>query len=253
MVDGDGHPINALAGFLGMLARVYAEEKARGIFVAWDTLGHKTYRDELWPSYQGGRVFDREIVVQLRVLPAFCHEFGCAVGKEGGYEADDLMASAALAEVAQGGTCLLYTSDKDSYQLVCDEITVISPQRGTRELARIGTREVVERLGVLPIQVPDFKALSGDASDKIPGVRGIGPKAASSLLLKHGTLDQVVEALGNPEWADLARMFREVATMRPNAKVSVSSSPDMSHAQNVLKHIRESGIAYFAKSKGITL
>src|SRR5262249_24527706 len=150
---------------------VWRAEQPRGVFVAWDTLGVPTYRHELWPRYQSGRVFDDEILQQLDLLPPLCAAFGFGVGKAEGFEADDLMAAGALAEVSAGGRCLLLTSDRDSYQLVSEDVTVLSPRRGVRELDRIGPLQVVERMGVLPEQVPDFKALSGDSSDVIPGAR----------------------------------------------------------------------------------
>ncbi|MGI8923751.1 MAG: 5'-3' exonuclease [Fimbriimonadales bacterium] len=183
VLGADGKPINAIIGFFGMLLRVWEEEKPRGVFVAWDTLGVDTYRNKLWPPYQTGRVFDGEIVQQLDIFPALCREFGFGVCKSAGYEADDLMAAAACREVADGGTCLLYTTDRDAYQLVSQHVTILAPRPRTRELDRIGPLQVVERLGVLPEQVPDFKALSGDPSDKIPGARGVGPKSAATLLL----------------------------------------------------------------------
>lgn len=239
-----GRAINAIVGFFSMLSRIWSEEEARAIFVAWDTLGVDTYRNRLWPPYQGGRVFEAEIVEQLNLLPDLCRAFGCGVGKAAGYEADDIMASAAVAEVAGGGSAYLFTTDRDAYQLVCDEITVLAPQRGTRELLRIGPRQVVERMGVLPMQVPDFKALSGDSSDKIPGVRGIGPKAASSLLLRHGTLDQVVEMWGDTPDSQLALMFREVVTMHLDVPVVLpEGAPDWVGGAGALREIGAVGLA----------
>ncbi len=219
-----GAPINAFVGFIGMLARIWGEEQPRGVFVAWDTLGVETYRNKLWPPYQGGRVFDKEIVDQLNLLPSFCEAFGFGVGKKAGYEADDLMASAALAEVDRGGTALLLTTDKDSYQLVSESVTVLSPKRGTRILDRIGLHQVVQIFGVLPEQVPDFKALAGDSSDKIPGIKGVGPMAASAMLLKYGTLEGVLAAWDRPADAEKAMMFRDVATMRPEVEVVLPES-----------------------------
>jgi DNA polymerase-1 len=221
----NGQVINSFVGFFSMLARIYQEETPRGIFVAWDTLGVDTYRNKLWPAYQTGRIFERKIVQQLDLFPTLCEAFDLGVGKAAGYEADDLMAAAAVAEVARGGTCLLLTTDKDSYQLVNESVMVLSPKRGTRELERIGPREVVERMGVLPEQVPCFKALSGDSSDKIPGVKGIGPKSAASLLLKHGSLEAVVEEWDNATDAKLALMFLDVVTMRPDVPVVLPSGP----------------------------
>jgi DNA polymerase-1 len=225
MVGAGGRPINAIVGFFGILMRVYREETPRGIFVGWDTYPYETYRNELWPDYQTGRVFDDAIREQLKVLPELCKLCGIGVGAQTGFEADDMCASATSVEVAQGGGCLLLTTDKDYYQLVSDQVTVLSPVRGTPVLERIGPMQVVEKFGVLPQQVPDFKALSGDSSDKIPGIRGIGPKAASALLLKHGTLERAVESWTNQAEIDLALKFKRVTTMQSSGHVDLPIAP----------------------------
>lgn len=217
----DGRAINAIVGFFGMLGNLWLAESPRAIFVAWDTLGEPTYRHQLWPAYQGGRVFDAEILDQLEALPELCVAAGCGVGKAGGYEADDLMAAAARQEVEVGGTCLLLTSDRDAYQLVSDAVTVLTPRRGVSEMDRIGPAEVVQRFGVLPEQVPDFKALAGDSSDRIPGARGIGPKTAASLLLQHGDLEGVLEHIKRPVESELILKFREIVQMRPDVPVTL--------------------------------
>jgi len=225
VVGADGTPINAIVGWVSMLQRVWTEERPRAVFVAWDTLGVDTYRNRLWPPYQTGRVFEPSIVRQLGLLPTICEAFGFGVGKAVGYEADDLLASAALAEVRHGGTCLLYTADRDAYQLVSDAITVLAPKRGTRVLDRIDPVEVVRRLGVLPEQVIDFKALAGDASDKIPGIRGVGPKSAASLLLQYGTLEGVLARWSRPEDVEHVRLFRQVVQMQADAPVALPGGP----------------------------
>ncbi len=243
VVGEGGQVINAVVGFFGMLIRIWAEEQPRGVFVAWDTLGVKTYRDDLWPAYQGGRVFEPEIKRQLGILPDLCRAFRFGVGKQAGYEADDLMAAACRKELSGGGTSLLLTTDRDAYQLVSEQTTVLAPRRGTRELDRIGPREVVERLGVLPEQVPDFKALSGDSSDKIPGIQGIGPKSAAALLLRHGSLEGVV-AGWSTKVADLALMFREVVTMRPDVPVELpDAGPDWESGSAALRLLGANALA----------
>src|ERR687883_460369 len=189
-----GRPINAIVGWTNMVLYLWDTEQPRALFAAWDTLGVETYRHKLWPDYQAGRVFDRAILEQLDVLPEVAAAFGFGVGKLAGYEADDFMAAAARAETRRGGHSLLLTTDRDAYQLVSDSVTVLAPRAGVRDLMRIGPEEVVQRMGVLPEQIPDFKALAGDASDNIPGAKGIGPKAAASLLLQYGTLEAVLEA-----------------------------------------------------------
>jgi DNA polymerase-1 len=219
-----GEPINAISGFFGMLAGVWRSEQARGVFVAWDTLGVETYRNRLWPDYQGGRVFEPEIVRQLGLLPGLCAACGFGVGQEAGFEADDLIAAAVAAELKRGGTCLLLTTDRDAYQLVSERVTVLNPRRGATDVERIGPGEVEERLGVPPALVPDFKALSGDSSDKIPGLKGVGPKTAAALLREHGTLERVLQARQNPDDTTLALMFRDVVRLRPKVAVRLPRS-----------------------------
>jgi DNA polymerase I len=219
-----GRTINSVVGWTNMMLTVWDAEAPRGVFVAWDTLDSPTYRHALWPTYQGGRVFDRALLEQLEVLPMVAAAFGFGVGKATGYEADDLMAAAAIAETARGGTSLLLTTDRDAYQLVNDSVMVLAPKTGVRDLMRIGSAEVVERFGVLPEQVPDFKALAGDASDNIPGAKGVGPRSAAALLLKHGTLDDVIAAWGDGlsrDQAERLRTFREVVKMRPEVPVEL--------------------------------
>src|SRR5438067_13105920 len=230
--SADGkRPINAIVGWTNMLLTVWEAEQPRSIFVAWDTLFVDTYRHKLLPTYQGGRVFDDAIVKQLGWLPALAAAFGFGNGKRAGYEADDFMAAAAIAETKRGGHSLLLTTDRDAYQLVSDSVTVLAPRAGVRDLMRIGPQQVVERLGVLPEQVPDYKALAGDASDNIPGAKGIGPKAASSLLLKYGTLEAVLEARAETMSASLAdqlRLFKQVGSMQGDVAVELpkTAPPD---------------------------
>ncbi|HEX8967232.1 MAG TPA: 5'-3' exonuclease [Chloroflexota bacterium] len=227
----DGRPINAIIGWTNMLVTLWESEQPRSIFVAWDTLGVETYRHKLWPTYQAGRVFDEAIVTQLDLLPSLATAFGFGVGKGAGYEADDFMAAAAHAETRRGGRSLLLTTDRDAYQLVSDSVTVLAPRSGVRDLVRIGPHQVVERLGVLPEQVPDFKALAGDSSDNIPGARGIGPKAAAALLLKYGTLEAAIEARPDtisPSLGQQLLTFKHIVSMQADVEVELprSAPPD---------------------------
>ncbi|MBS1721436.1 MAG: 5'-3' exonuclease [Armatimonadetes bacterium] len=240
----NGEPINAIVGFVNTMVFAFNRERPRGIFVAWDTLGVETYRNKLWPAYQSGRDFDPEIVAQLGQLPDLCRAFKFGVAKHAGYEADDLMASAAHQEVAAGGTCLLMTTDRDSYQLVSDSVTVISPQKGTPEPARITPEAVMERMGVRPDQVRDFKAISGDSSDKIPGAKGIGPVGAAALIKEHGNLEGVLKHWGTHPEAEKLRMFYEVVTMRPDVTVDLPSrAPDWVSGADALRQLGASNLA----------
>jgi DNA polymerase-1 len=247
VVSPPGVPINAIVGFFGMLANIWQKERPGAIFVAWDTLGVQTYRDELWPSYQGGRVFDEAICMQLNMLEQACRHFQFGVAKMGGYEADDLIASAVKLATASGRACLIYSTDKDNYQLVSEAVTVISPVRGGREPERITPLEVVQKFGVLPDQVPAFKALSGDSSDKIPGIKGIGPKGAADLLLRHGSLENVISSWPE-ELQKRALLFLKVVTMRTDAPVDLPTEGPNWEAGSVA--VRELGAERLATRLG---
>jgi DNA polymerase-1 len=244
----NGRPINAIVGWTNMLLTVWDAEQPRSIFVAWDTLGVDTYRHKLLPTYQGGRVFDDAIVKQLDWLPAVSAAFGFGNGKRAGYEADDFMAAAAFAETKRGGQSLLLTTDRDAYQLVSDTVTVLAPRSGVRDLMRIGLQQVVERMGVLPEQVADYKALAGDASDKIPGARGIGPKAAAALLLKYGTLEATLAARTDtipPDVAEQLLSFKHIVNMQADVEVELpeTAPPNWAKAAAELNRLGASNLA----------
>ena len=147
----------------------------------------------MFPAYQSGREFDDDLIEQLNVLPEFVAACGFANAKAPGYEADDFLAAAVAAEERAGGSALVASGDRDSFQLASPAHTILYPSRGG-EIARIGPEEVRQRYGVDPKQVPDFIALRGDPSDKLPGAAGVGPKRAAQLVQRYGTLDGVLDA-----------------------------------------------------------
>ena len=213
-------------GFAVMALGLWRAERPRAVLTCWDTLTIPTYRHEEWPEYQSGREFDPEILEQLDRMPELCEAFGFAWAKAPGYEADDLLATAARLETEAGGTALVVTSDRDAYQLVSDAVTVLSPRTGGYAPDRVDRAEVVERYGVEPEQVPDFIALRGDPSDKIPGAKGIGAKGAAELLERYATLEGIAEAADEltPRQAEAVRderlaVFRRVATMDRRAPI----------------------------------
>ena len=211
----DGGPANALIGFTDMLIRLWREEQPRTVLVAWDSLDVPTYRHEALETYQSGRVFEDELLEQLGLLPGLVGSTGFAYAKAPGYEADDFLAAAAAQEEEAGGTALVATSDRDAFQLVTDRVTVLQPAKGGP--ARIGPAEVRERYGVEPAQVPDFIALRGDPSDKIPGARGIGTKRGAELLAQYGSLDAMLREGRFASEADALRLYRRIATMDRDA------------------------------------
>ena len=212
-----GRPINAMHGFAVMLLALVRTEQPRGVLACWDTLGVPTYRGELWPEYQSGREFDPEIVEQLDRLPGLVEAFGFAAAKAAGYEADDLLAAAVRAEGEAGGTALVVTSDRDAYQLVTEAVTVLAPRSGAYAPDRIDPAEVVERYGVRPEQVPDFIALRGDPSDKLPGAPGVGALSAAALLRRYGSLAAILKAGRFARQAEDLRLYRAIAAMDKKA------------------------------------
>jgi len=208
----DGGPGNALIGFTNMLLRLWQEERPRTVLVAWDTLDVPTYRHTALESYQSGRVFDAELLEQLDLLPSLAASAGFAYAKEPGYEADDFLAAAVSREEAAGGEALVATSDRDAFQLASATTTILQPVRGAAP-ARIGPVEVRERYGVDPPQVPDFIALRGDPSDRIPGARGIGEKRAADLLNQFASLEAMLVDGRFEAEADALRLYRRIATM----------------------------------------
>jgi DNA polymerase-1 len=217
--DGAGRPANMLVGFANMLVNLTEAERPRTVLACFDTLTNSTYRNELLPGYQGGRVFAPELVEQLDRLPEIVSAFGFGVAKEAGYEADDFLAAGVQAETARGGCSLVVTSDRDSFQLVSDSVTILLPRRGVSELERVGPAEVKERYGVEPAQVPDFIALRGDPSDRIPGAAGVGPAKAAQVLHEHGSLEAALAAGRFAAQADDLRLYRQVATLQADAPI----------------------------------
>jgi DNA polymerase-1 len=214
---GDGNPANMIVGFANMLIRAWEAEEPRTVFVAFDTLTVPTYRHELLPTYQSGREFPRDLTDQLDRLPELVGALGFPWGKEAGYEADDFLAAAVASEEKKKGKALVLTNDRDLFQLASVRTTILHPTRGVSELQRVGPAEVRERYGVEPEQVPDFIALRGDPSDRIPGAPGIGPGRAAAIVKKHGSLEAALTDGGFPTIADRLREYRRIAEVQRDA------------------------------------
>jgi len=212
-----GRPSNALVGFSNFLIRLWESEEPRAVLVGWDSLETPTYRHELFEGYQAGRVFDEALLEQLDVLPELVRAVGFGAAKAPGYEADDFLAAAVRSEERRKGTAVVVTSDRDSFQLASDRTTILQPTRGVSELARVGPAEVRERYGVEPAQVPDFIALRGDPSDKLPGAKGVGPKTAADLLRRYGSLEAALDDGRFSAQAEELRVYKRMATLDPDA------------------------------------
>jgi DNA polymerase-1 len=213
----DGGPGAALVGFTNMLIGLWDAEQPRAVAVGWDTLEVPTYRHEAFAAYQSGREFDDALLNQLAILPELVKALGFTVGKAPGFEADDFLAAAVRAEEKRGGTVLVATSDRDAFQLASEHTTLLMPIRGISQLARVGPAEVRERYGVDPAQVPDFIALRGDPSDKLPGAPKVGPKTAADILAQYGSLEAALEAGRFSSLQKELRLYRRIATLDASA------------------------------------
>jgi DNA polymerase-1 len=235
-------PAGAIVGFANFLLRLYEAENPRAVVVGWDTLNAPTYRNRALPTYQSGRKFDRELVEQLEMLPLFVAACGFACAKAPGYEADDFLAAAVAREEKRGGITIVATGDRDAFQLASQRTTIVQPGGGG-EMVRIGPTEVLERYGVEPQQVPDFVALRGDPSDKIPGAPGVGPKGAAAVLRKYRSLDAALKDGCFPALADKLRLYRSVATMDKaaplpalrNQKPTWRKAADLAHQWELMR------------------
>jgi DNA polymerase-1 len=229
---------NAVVGFTNFVLRLWEMEEPRAVFVGWDTLTVPTYRHEALEVYQSGREFDDSLLRQLDLLPELVAALGFAYGKAPGYEADDFLAAAVRSEEKRrGGRAVVVTSDRDSFQLVSDKTTVVTPVRGVTELARIGPDEVRDRYGVDPEQVPDFIALRGDPSDRIPGAKGVGPKTAATILKQYGSLEAALEAGRFPQQQEDLLLYRRIATLDASAPLPPlkDQSPTWAEASSLFR------------------
>jgi 5'-3' exonuclease len=208
----NGRPAGAIVGFANFLIKLYLGESPRAVLVGWDTLDSPNHRQLAFAPYQSGREFDDELLEQLNILPELVEACGFANAKATGYEADDFLAAAVAQEEKRGRSVIVASGDRDAFQLASNLATIVYPVRAG-EMARIGPTEVRERYGVEPKQVPDFIALRGDPSDKIPGAKGVGPSTAASLLRKYGSLEKALADGRFAAQAEELRLYRKIAKM----------------------------------------
>jgi DNA polymerase-1 len=189
-----GLPTNALYGFTSMVLKLLDSEEEVGIGVVWDS-GKPAFRMEIFPEYKAHRsAMPEELKVQLDHLDEILEAMNIPAIRAEGFEADDALATLSK-RVPEDVELFIVTGDQDAMQLVDGRVKVLRTTRGVSETRTYGREEVIEEYGVTPEQIPDYKALVGDPSDNIPGVRGIGPKGAASLLQEFGCVAGLYENL----------------------------------------------------------
>ncbi len=188
-----GLTTNAVYGFTAMLINLLRDEQPSHIAAAFD-VSRQTFRLEKYPEYKAGRSatpdeFRGQIDITKEVLGAL----GITVLAEPGFEADDVLATLATQAEDAGYRVLVVTGDRDSLQLVSDDVTVLYPRKGVSELTRFTPEAVLEKYGLTPQQYPDFAALRGDPSDNLPGIPGVGEKTATKWIAEYGSLQALVD------------------------------------------------------------
>jgi DNA polymerase-1 len=194
ITTSSGLPTNALYGFTSMVLKLLDSEEEVGIGVVWDG-GLPAFRMEIFPEYKANRSsMPEELRVQLDHLDEILEAMNIPAIRAEGFEADDALATLSK-RVPEDVELFIVTGDQDAMQLVDGRVKVLRTTRGVSETKAYGREEVIGDYGVTPEQIPDYKALVGDPSDNIPGVRGIGPKGAASLLREFGSIEGVYENL----------------------------------------------------------
>ena len=194
----DGTPTNAVYGFLAILRRLLDEVKPEALCVAFD-LKEPTFRHRAYEGYKAQRrPMPEELAAQMPVLKDVLDAMGVRRYEMPGYEADDILGTAASVCEKQGWQCTVVTGDKDSLQLISDRTTVcnVKTAKGQTESILYTPERFAEEYGFTPEKMVDLKALMGDSSDNIPGVPGIGEKTAMELVRRYGSIEQIYADLG---------------------------------------------------------
>ncbi len=219
-----GEPTGALYGFLRMLLHVLREEKPDYIMIAFDKKA-PTLRHEIFAEYKAQRPkMPDELSVQFETIHEILSAFGIPVLEKEGYEADDLIATVAKKAEENNIETVVISGDMDLTQLIKENIRVKLTRKGVTKLEEYTREKLKKDFGIFPEQIPDYKALRGDPSDNIKGVKGIGPKTAAKLLEKYGTVEKLVQEDNTSkiiENKDLILENKKLCTLYYNVPVEI--------------------------------
>jgi DNA polymerase-1 len=248
-----GVPTNAIFGFASMLVKILTDYGPKSTVVVWDA--GSSGRKEVYSEYKAQRSSRPDLLKeQWPALEPLVDAFGYRNLKVDGYEADDVIAS--IAEVAKTQDppieVMVVTGDRDAYQLVDEQVRIMTTSRGITDTKVYDRQGVIDRYGIPPELVPDFIGLKGDTSDNIPGVPGIGDKTAADLLQRFGTLERVLDSIDEISGAkrkenltnhsEDARVSKHLATAKRDIPLDgldvaelVSQPPDRSRLREVFR------------------
>lgn len=256
----DGTPTGGVFGFASIAIEVIKQLEPDYVAVAWDIRGTSTTkRSEIYPEYKAGRTKPPDdFYAQMPILHALLESFGWPLYELKDYEADDIMGTFAAEATEKGVETCIVTGDYDMLQLISDTVSVYITKKGS-ELLHFDDQAFVEKYGVHVDQFVDYKALVGDSSDNIPGVRKIGPKAAQKLLAEYHTLDGIYQHLDELKGAqkqyleddkDNAYLSRQLARIFCDAPVKLDwdeADVNNTNLANVASKLNE--LAFHSLSK----
>lgn len=224
LTSPDGTPTNAIHGFTNMMIRILIDMKPDFLIVAFD-LPAPNFRQQIYTQYQEKRPeMVGNLSEQIPIVHTLLDHLKIPYFEIGGFEADDCIGTLAKQATSNKGgvETVIVTGDRDMLQLINESVRVCVPVKGLSETKTYDIKLIEEEFGVKPSQWVDVKALKGDASDNYPGVAGIGPKTASDLIAKYGTLENVYKHLGEisentakklAEGAESAGLGKKLATI----------------------------------------
>lgn len=235
---------NAVYGFINILNKLITSEQPDGVAVAFD-VKVPTFRHKHYSEYKAGRKpMPEELREQIPLLKQWLTLYGYHVLEAPGFEADDILGTLAESAQKSGNTCVIATGDRDSLQLISDNVKVLlsSTKAGKPEIVTFDKAALFEKYGLTPNQMIELKALMGDASDHIPGVAGIGEKTATDLIIRFSSVEGVYANLDSPDikpsvkakleaGKDSAILSRFLGTISKSAPVSLNLSDYLPNAQ----------------------
>jgi DNA polymerase-1 len=241
-----GQPTNAVYGFASMILNLIRDEKPTHIAAALD-VSRKTFRSEKFPEYKANRAATPdEFRSQMSLINELLLAMNIPAYESEGFEADDIIATL-VSKFGKDSEILICSGDRDSFQLVTGNVTVLYPKKGVTELARMTPAAIEEKYGVTPSQYPDFAALRGDPSDNLPSIPGVGEKTAAKWILEFGSLaeliahaDEISGKAGNSfrDGLEKVKVNRELTQLRSDVPIQ-SSMEDLNWSGPDLKAVTE--------------
>lgn len=216
-VTATGQHTNAVYGFVSMLTRLLETERPTHVAIAFDVSRH-SFRTEEYPEYKGTRdATPEEFKGQVELIREVLDAMGIVSLSREGFEADDILATLAHRASAEGANVLVVSGDRDSFQTVTDNVTVLYPGTGPGDLRRMTPEAVEAKYGVPPHRYPEIAAIVGETSDNLPGVPGVGPKTAAQWINKYDGLDNLLahaDEIGGKRGAALREHMDDVVRNR---------------------------------------